>query len=287
MSKKRNNKKKINNHKKVLSEYKVQTPNDELKKIHEDIITDELIKGKELNKHIETNKVNINDTIQSTISIMFTIVIFILLMLLIFILYDKFLKNKNDNSCNKEQICQEYIKKDYKINEDDVKNYIINNRNIIYNINSFNLNKISNSDILEFSKYIVWNSESEYSYCLEDDVCLSTKKEMDYQELIKKLKYYFNIDNLNFEFDNNYTSEDIIRLYLKDDKVILTFKQMEFETFKHDIVDIRIDSNNIYIIFALAKRIDNSNFSYVGSKKVKLVYQDSKFFIDTISTNIM
>lgn len=287
MSKKRNNKKKITNHKKVLSEYNVQTPNDELKKIHEDIITEELIKGKELNKHIETNKVNINDTIQSTISIMFTIVIFILLMLLIFILYDKFLKNKNDNSCNKEQICQEYIKKDYKINEDDVKNYIINNRNIIYNINSFNLNKISNSDILEFSKYIVWNSESEYSYCLEDDVCLSTKKEMDYQELIKKLKDYFNIDNLNFEFDNNYTSEDIIRLYLKDDKVILTFKQMEFETFKHDIVDIRIDSNNIYIIFALAKRIDDSNFSYVGSKKVKLVYQDSKFFIDTISTNIM
>ena len=50
----------------------------------------------------------------------------------------------------------------------------------------------------------------------------------------------------------------------------------------YDIVDISIDENEINIIFALSKRIDENNFSYIGSKRLKLLYNKNSFTIESI-----
>jgi len=254
-----------------------------IKDIRDDIVEEEMKLGK--NETIKNDTPSdINDKIQSFISILFTIVIFMLILILIFVLYNKFLNDEEE--INKEEVCQEYIKKDYNIKNDDVIGYIIDNRFIIYNVNSFDNSKIDTETINNFSRFIIWNSDSEYSVCDTNEYCLDTKKEIDYNTLKSELENYFNLDSLNLVFDYNFTDNDTTRLFLNDDKVILTFKNMEYETLKHDIVDIRVDEENIYIIFALSKRIDETNFSYVGSKKLNLLYQDSKFIIKSIETNI-
>ena len=61
---------------------------------------------------------------------------------------------------------------------------------------------------------------------------------------------------------------------------------MEYETFKHDIVDIRVEEDNIYIIFALSRRIDDNNFSYIGSKRLNIIVKENKYIIKNIQTYI-
>ena len=235
------------------------------------------------NNYISNN--NINDKIQSIVSILFTIVIFILILFLIFVIYNKFLKKKEE--INKSEICKEYIKKDYNIKQDDINNYIRDNRYILYNINEFDNSNISKDTINEFSRYIIWNSDSEYSICNEYDYCLDTKKEMDYNTLKEKLLYYFNLESLNLIFDySNFNENDVTRLFIESDKVILTFKGMEYITLKHDIVDTRIDEDRIYIIFSLSKKINDNIFSYTGYKNLELQYKDNNFIIKSIKTHI-
>ena len=251
--------------------------------IRQDVRDEEFKKGKQEQVE-EVKKADINDQIQSAVSILFTIVIFALILVLIFVLYNNFLKK--DEETPKEEVCSEYIKKDYDINIDDVREFIIDNRYIIYNINEFDNTKIDTNTINNFSKFIIWNSDSEYSECVDNEYCLDTKKEIDYNTLKNELLKFFDLNSLNLVFDYNFTDDDTTRLFLNNDKVILTFKNMEYETFKHDIVDIRVDEDNIYIIFALSKRFNESNFSYVGSKKLNLLYKDNKFVIKSIETSV-
>ena len=276
-----------------------------IKEIRKDIIEDELKEGKkitnkeknnkQLNKENKTKKEhvkkkgtneenNIHDTIQSIISILFTIVIFILILVLIIILYNKYLKK--DKDIDLDNLCSSYIKKDLVLDQEDIINYVINSRHIIYNIDEYDSSNITNKTINEFSKFIIWDSESEYSYCDDSEYCLDTKKEINYNILKNELEYYLNIDNLNLAFDYNFEDSDITRLYKSEDKVVLTFKSMEYSTLKHDIVDIRIEENRIYIIFALSKKIDDINYAYTGSKKVELEYTNNNYILKMINTKL-
>ena len=281
----KNNKKKKNKIKKVLDgvDLKVETvkKNDANKNIQKDKLKNEIKNTKEEIHEIKNN--DINDKIQSIISIMFTVVIFLLILVLIFVLYNKYLKKDN---IDKDKICSEYIKKDYNIDTNKVLEYIKDNRYIIYNIEDFDNDNINTKAINDFSKFIIWNSDTEYSICDDHEYCLDTKKEMDYDGLKDNLKNYFNLDTFNLIFDYDFNDNDTTRLFINDNKVVLTFKGMEYETFKHDIVDTRIDENTIYIIFALSRRINDNDFTYVGYKNLVLKNNDDKFIIQSIKTTI-
>ena len=259
---------------------------DIIKNIRKDIIEEELQKGKEIKEEKrKENTANINDKIQSFISILFTIIIFIAMILLIIVLYNNYIKKDNNNEIDKEKICSEYIKKDYNIKEDEIISFVRNTRSILYNIEEFERDKITNQDLLNISKYIIWGSDQEYLECNNEENCLDTKKEFNYHELERLLKEYLNLEDINLIFYNEFMDDDKTRLYLNQDKVILTFKEMEIETYKHDIVDINIDENNIIVIYALSEKINNY-YNYIGSKKVYLKYINNKFIIDKIKTNI-
>lgn len=284
------NKKKVHE-KKVLDGVDINKKNSKnfdqiIKDIRNDDIKLEFEKGKKQKNIIEEKKVNenINEKIQSFISILFTIIIFILLVFIIFVIYNNYIKK--DDKINTSEVCKDYIKKDYNIKENDILDYIKENRNIIYNISNFNIDNTTNDDLLSFSKFIIWNSDSEYLYCEESEInCLDTKKEMTYDELINNLSNYFDIEKINIIFPTIFDDKDTIRIYKEDDNVILTFKKMEYTTLKHDIVDVRIDEDNIDIIFALSKKIDNI-YSYTGSKKLSLKFNNDNFKINKIVTNI-
>ena len=276
-----------NKHKKILDGIDLNNNNKKYNDLIKDIRNDEIQiqfeKGKTEEHGSIKNEDNINEKIQSFISILFTIIVFILLILIIFIIYDKYIKKDN---INYQEICKDYIKKDYNISEDDILNYIKNNRNIIYNIDKFDKNKIDNNDILNFIKYIIWDSNVEYGYCeIDEENCLDTKKEITIDELEKKLNEYITINFNKIIWPTTFTDDDTIRLYLKEDKIILTFKRMEFETLKHDIVDIQIDENKIEVIYALSGKINNT-YSYIGYKKLNLDYLNEKFIIEKIETSL-
>ena len=234
-------------------------------------------------------KINLNENIQSITSILFTIIIFIALILLIFVLYNNYIKKEKEVVCKKEEVCTEYIKKDYKIKEESIKNYLFKIRGVIYNINDFNIKKITNANYLDFATYFIWNTESDYLICdnTVDNNCLITKKEITKNELNNYFKEYLNLNEIKITFNKEFTNEDKIRIYENDDKVILTFSEFEYETLKHDIVDIRIDEDKIYVIFALSKKIDASeNYMYVGYKNLELKYQNKTFIIQNIKTSL-
>ena len=232
------------------------------------------------------NYLNLNEHIQSIVSILFTIIIFIALILLISVLYNNYLK-KDDDSCNTLEVCQEYIKKDYEISNESVNKFIRDTRVIIYNISSFNINSYDNDKLLLLATYFIWGSDSEYLVCdIEiDSNCLATKKEMEFNSLKKYFKKYLNISDLNIKFKDNFTNDDKIRLYLQDKNVILTFKEFEYETPKHDIVDIKVDEDEVDVIFAISRKIDNY-YAYIGYKKLKLRYIENNFVIEEIVTNL-
>ena len=278
MAKKKTNKN-TSKKKKVLNQNK-EVFDKTIKIIREDDVKLELRKDKN-NKEKVIVSSNIHEKIQSFISILFTIIVFILLIFLIIVIYNNYLKPKN--KINKMEVCKEYIKKDYNISKESIENYIKNNRHIIYNLNKYNVNEITNEDILEIAKYIIWNDSSDYIICDEDDKCLITKKEIKYQDLINILKNIVSKDYIYLDFSLEQNKD--IYLYQKDDKVILTFNEFEYETLKHDLIDIIIDEDNITIYFGLSKK--NSNYyNYVGSKKVILKYDNKKFILQNIETNI-
>ena len=132
------------------------------------------IKNKQKNKsEIElvkkkNNKMSeINDKIQSTVSVFYTIIIFVMIIILLFVVYNQFLKKKE--KINIEKVCSDYIKKNYDIKENDIINYIRDNRHIIYNIDTFNIKNINSETINNFTKYIIWNNETDYTLCENDD----------------------------------------------------------------------------------------------------------------------
>ena len=88
-----------------------------------------------LNTDLSKNKnKTVNDHIQSFVSILFTIIIFIALILLIFVLYNNYLKEDKNLECDTATVCQDYIKKDYGLKEEDVLNFIKDSRSFLYNI---------------------------------------------------------------------------------------------------------------------------------------------------------
>ena len=256
-----------------------------LKTIRTDAVNTEFNKGKqEPVEDIKENKnIGIYEKIQTFISFLFTIIIFILLLFLVFIIYNNYFKPKNE--VNKEEVCQEYIKKDYHISKDSVLDYIKNKRSIFYNLDLFDKNNITNDNILTIAKFIIWDSSDEYIRCDGEDNCLTTKKEMNYDELVNEISKFLDKDDINFVVPEN--QDNNIRFYQKDDKIVLTFSEFEFETLKHEVVDIIIDENNITIYFALSKRIPNSDYyDYVGSKKILLKYIHNDYVLENIETAI-
>ena len=242
--------------------------------------------NKEENNNFKNNSQNYNEKIQSFISILFTIIIFIALILLIIVLYNNYLKKDEDNDLkiNKEEVCQEYIKKDYGIKKEEVLNFIKLNRGVFYSLDNFNNQNLTNQDLLSFITYYIWSSDLPYNKCLEDEECLVSKKEIELVKLKKILKQYLNYEK-EIKFNNNFQEDDNLRLYLKDQKVILTFKEFMFQTYRHDFIETLIDEDNIKVIMALSKKIDNTNYSYLGYKTIRLKYLDNHFVITSIETN--
>ena len=278
MAKKKTNKN-TSKKKKVVNQNK-EVFDKTIKKIREDDVKVELRKGKNNKEKVIVSN-NIHEKIQSFISILFTIIVFILLIFLIIVIYNNYLKPKD--KINKNEVCKEYIKKDYKIDKESIKNYIKDNRHIIYNLNKYNIDQITDEDILEIAKYIIWNDSSDYIMCDEDEKCLVTKKEIYYQDLINILKNVVNKENIYLDFSLEQNKD--IYLYQKDNKVILTFNEFEYETLRHDLIDIIIDEDNITIYFGLSKK-NNNYYNFVGSKKVILKYDNKKFILQNIETNI-
>ena len=238
---------------------------------------------KKTKKEVEV-KPSFHEKLQSFISILFTIVIFILLIFLIFVIYNNYLKPKM--KINKEEVCEEYIKKDYNIKKENVLNFINNKRHILYNINKFNRDDIKNEDILNMAKFIIWNQEGEYIRCEGEDKCLVTKKEMYYNDIITELDNFLQIDDLSLYIPDD--ENDKIRLYENEDKVVLTFSEFEYETLKHDVVDITVDEDIINIYYALSEKVPNTDYyNYVGSKKIIIKYLSStEFYLESVETNI-
>lgn len=237
----------------------------------------------------EKSKINLNEHIQTVISILFTIIIFIALILLIMVLYNNYFKKEEKIECDELEVCKSYIKKDYGIKEEEVSNFIKNLRGIIYNIDNFDNKIVENTDLLNFATYFIWGSEGEYLICDHntDSNCLVSKKEMEFPELKGYFQKYLDIKDVKIDFNSNFQEEDKTRIYQLDNKVIVSFKEFEYETLKHDIVDIRIDEDKVSIIFALSKRISGSDFySYTGYKNLELKYNDKRFIIDNIETSL-
>ena len=240
-----------------------------------------------LNTNLPKNK-TVNDHIQSFVSILFTIIIFVALILLIFVLYNNYLKEDKNLECDTATVCQDYIKKDYGLKEEDVLNFIKDSRSFLYNIYQIDTNNLKNNDLIQFATYYIWGLEGDYILCEEgEENCLVSKKEISFTDLKTAFKKYLNIDNLNITFNSNFQENDRVRLFLRDDTVVLTFSEFSYQTLKHDVVDVRIDSDEVTVIFALSRRFDETNYSYTGSKKMILKYVDNRFVIQEITTNLL
>lgn len=250
-------------------------------------LTSEHLKEKNDRKNLEINKFNINDHIQTFVSILLTIIIIIALVILGFVIYNNYLKKDDNSSCDVDEVCKDFIKKDYNIEEVDVLEFLKNTRGIIYNIDNFNIDKITNDDYLNFATYFIWNSSLDYQVCNNDidPICLVTKKELDFNALKEYFKKYLNISEVNIIFDTEFGNEEI-RIYKNQDKVILTFGEFEYQTAKHDVIDVNIDEDKIKVIFALTNKNTDETYSYVGYKKVSLKYVDEKFIIEKIETSL-
>ena len=231
------------------------------------------------------NDNSVSDKIQSFISILFTVIIFIALILLIWVLYTTYMKEKK--SCDKDLLCTPLIKEDIRINEEEITNFIKELRAIIYNLDTLN-SSLSKEEIQYLITYFIWGSDKEYQLCEGEEYCLVTKKEMEKEKVNEFFQNYFNIKDLNYDFfTNQFTDEDRIRLYMKDDKIILTFSEFSYETYKHEIVDISSDSQNIKVIFALSEKImDTDYYNYVGSKTILLNYTDNRLILEEIKTSL-
>ncbi len=257
------------------------------KEIKENLVKEEVkekVEAKE-EKKIEPKTTNINDQIQSFVSILFTIIIFLAIILLIFIIYNNYFKKKN---VNLDKVCSDYIEKDYGITNEMVNNFVKNGRAIIYNYDNFSKKKLTNDDLIKFASFFIWSQDLEYTVCRDDDEkCLVSKMEMDKDTLKANFKNYLDIDNVNIKYNEDYKDDDKTRLYEENNKVVLTFSEFEYQTLTHNIVDIDIKEDKVYVTFALEELVANTNiYKYVGYKTLELKYHDKNFSIENIGTNL-
>lgn len=238
-------------------------------------------------KDNQVDKFNINDHIQTFISMLLTVIVVVALIIIGFVIYNNYLKKDDDSLCDVNEVCKEFIKKDYNIEEIDVLEFLKNTRGIIYNIDNFDIEKITNDDYLNFATYFIWNSSLDYQVCDDDidSICLVTKKEMDFNTLKGYFKKYLNINDINITFDTEFKDDDV-RIYQKEDKIILTFGEFEYQTLRHDVIDITVDEDKIKVIFALTNKNSLETYSYLGYKKVSLKYMKEKFIIEKIETSL-
>lgn len=243
---------------------------------------------KEVNEKI-INNFNLNEHIQSLTSILFTIIIIVLLIFLVFVIYNNYFKKQDKVTYDVNEVCKDFIEKDYGINNDKVTSFIYNLRGIIYNINNYNKQNIKNEDLLNLATYFIWMEEGDYQVCDNnlDEFCLVTKKQMSLEKLKTKFKRYFDLDNIDIKFKSKFNETDTIRIYKINNNIILSFSEFEYQTLKHDIVDIDIQEDIVDVVFALSKKVDNTEiYEYSGFKKLRLKYQDKRFVIDSIESNL-
>ena len=76
-----------------------------------------------------------------------------------------------------------------------------------------------------------------------------------------------------------------MRLYQTNDKVILTFIEFSYQSYKHDFIDVLVNEDSIRVILALSELKEN-NYTYIGYKNIYLKYKDKRFIIDSIETKL-
>ncbi len=254
----------------------------------ESLEEDEINSDNNLDLKMEDTKLDeqtndINDKILSVISIFFTIIIFIGLLLVIFVIYNNYFKSST--KCNVESVCKDYIRNP-EIKDDDITKFIKAERSIIYNIESFDINKLTDDDYLQLALYFIWGSNLEYLKCDNDERCLTTKIEMPLSDLETKFKTYLNIKNIPVNL-NDVSINNNIKIYQNDDKVILTFDEFKYQSLRHNIISINVTNNKISVLFALEKLIENTNiYTYAGYKKLELEYKNDNFYITKIETSL-
>ena len=250
---------------------------------------DDLLKKKTNSKNNsiknKVTTVELNEKIQSIVSILFTVVIFIALFFLIFVLYNNYLKPKDKNL---DKICKDYLPKDYNINHEMIDNFIKNARSVIYNFDDFELKNITDDEIRSFATYLIWGKAEEYVVCDDSDPkCLTTHMEMPYSELKKLFKNYLDIDDVKINFQNNYNDDDEIRLYQEGDKVVLSFSEFVYQSYIHNLVYEDIKEDKVTLVFALLNTIDDTtNYKYIGYKTITLKYKNKNFIIENIKTSL-
>ena len=276
----KNSKIKDNDNKiKEMKEKKKETKKEE----KENIVEEKKEENKEIKEEEKTT--NINEQIQSFISILFTIIIFLALILLIIVLYNNYLKKEE---IDYDKVCADYIEKDYGITHDMIENFVKNGRAIIYNYDNFEKSKLTNEDLIKFASYFIWSSDLEYQECDQDDErCLVSKMSMSFDELKKQFKNYLDIEDLKINYQTEYNDDDKIRLYQDEDIVTLTFSEFEYQSLRHNIVATNVKEDKVIVTFALEELIPDTNiYKYVGYKTVELKYHDKNFAIESIKTSL-
>ena len=290
MAKQQKNKRKKAKTKKILDgvDLSYNSVNDNQKKEPLKIQDEDNFSEKKINgTSKENHDKNFFNSIQNFISIIFTIIIFIALILLILVLYNNYFKKEQEKDYDVLEICKDYIEKDYGITDELVEKFIKFNRGIFYSLDNFNNINLTSTDLNNFIIYYIWNLEGEYIECGEEEAnCLVSKKEITYDELEKALNNYLNIKEFKLNFDTAYSDSDNIRLYQENNKIILTFSEFTFKTYKHDLIDITIDEDNVKVVMALSNQI-NDHYSYIGSKIIELQYINKNFVIKDIRSKFI
>ena len=92
---------------------------------------------------------------------------------------------------------------------------------------------------------------------------------------------------VDIKYNTDYKDDDKTRLYIDNDKVVLTFSEFEYQTLTHNIVDIDIKEDKVNVTFALEELVPNTNiYKYVGYKTLELKYHDKNFSIENIKTSL-
>ena len=228
----------------------------------------------------ESKPKNLNDTIQSFTSILFTIIIFIALLLIIFVIYNNYLKPQD----NLQDACKDIYEKDYGITSTMIDNYIINSRVMLYNVENYDKEKIDNQKLTEIATYLIWGSTDKLEMCSDDEkYCLTTKITMPYKTLLTYFKNYLNISDVDLTIEQEYLEGDTIRLYKDNSNIVLTFSEFEFETLRHNLAYQKIDGDKVTLVFALEAK-NNDTYRYVGSKVVDLKLINKNLTLESIKT---
>ena len=163
-------------------------------------------------------------------------------------------------------------------------NWINGEVEIDFKLPVFLQKKVNELERLDYEMNDYYFDACEYLEC-DDDFCLSTKKEILKEDLNKAINNYLGKETKTFEFSDNFKDEDEMRLYQTNDKVILTFKEFSYQSYKHDFIDVLVNEDSIRVILALSELKEN-NYTYIGYKNIYLKYKDKRFIIDSIETKL-